>query len=327
MTADIETMAYQGATPWHQIGVELLASTMTNVSEVIKAAGLDWKVELEKIFLNDGREIPNRFAVVRDTDHTIISTVGSDYQPIQNEDAFGVLQLACDSFDVKIETAGSLGKGQRVWMLAKLPGSIEPMPGDRVDEYILILNGHNGSTPYTGRTTGVRVVCSNTLEAALQNGREAFRLCHYASDVAQMDLIERMIERLIGAFETINEEYRSLAEKKLARSQVVDFVNDVLQIEPDEEITDKVAERRAILEHLVWNGTGARLAGVTKEHATAWAAFNAVSEYVDHVRPLEIKDDLADDVKCQRLLEANRSALFGAGGQLKQRALRVALEV
>ena len=76
-------------------------------------------------------------------------------------------------------------------------------------------------------------------------------------------------------------------------------------------------KRRDKVVDLVWNGKGAELAGVKNEQATAWAAYNGVTEFVDHVRTAKKSE------KSQRM--ANKSALFGAGMRIKQRALQYAL--
>jgi hypothetical protein len=44
MPANIDSMAYYGETPWHGLGVPL--SAPPDSATIIKAAGLDWKVEM-----------------------------------------------------------------------------------------------------------------------------------------------------------------------------------------------------------------------------------------------------------------------------------------
>jgi phage/plasmid-like protein (TIGR03299 family) len=173
-------MAYQGSTPWHNLGTRV--NSITSVTQALDAANLsNWHLKLEPMFLGDGRKVEDAQHVVRGIDNEMISTVGPDYTILSNEVGFGVLDVVCQKYGVTIEAAGALGKGEQVWMLAKMPESVEPVPGDTVNGYFLIVLGHNGKIAYFGRMTPIRVVCQNTLDAALSDGENFFRFRHTAS--------------------------------------------------------------------------------------------------------------------------------------------------
>lgn len=321
-------MAFQGATPWHRLGVQM--DGLPDVIAAMKAASLDWKVAIEPLQLQDGTVLPETFrAVVRDIDREILGVVGSDYECLQNEEAFSVLQPACDEFGVTIETAGALGRGEKVWMLAKLPETIEPMPGDKVEGYFLIVSGHNGSIKYTARLTPIRVVCANTLTVAESTSHSLVSLTHHRSDLAQMDTVKRLVTQMARALKLTGETYAELAQKNWDRVQVKEYVDAVLAWEEpefnvcdflgveDNHVTAAEKKRDEILD-LVWNGTGSKMAGATKDGATAWAAYNAFTEWTDHVWPDKAKTERSQ-------FSSTKSALFGKNSKLKTRALSLAL--
>ncbi len=117
---DRAAMAYQGETPWHQLGERMTAETAANLDAVMAAASLDYRVSLEPMFLGNGHQVPGRQAVVRDGG-AVLGTVSDWYRPLQNVDAFNIFRPAMDEFGLTVEAAGALGQGEKAWMLFKLP--------------------------------------------------------------------------------------------------------------------------------------------------------------------------------------------------------------
>jgi len=315
-------MAYQGQTPWHKLG-NVMPENAT-VEQAMEAAGLNWQVELEPLYLADGRKV-DRKAVVRATDsRPVLNTVGPDYQVIQNAEAFNdVLSAACENAGVVIETAGAIYDGRKVWMQAKMPTVVEAAKGDTVQGYFLLTTGHDGVTSYGARFTPQRVVCKNTMEMALSNGSTMFRVHHTKNAVARLDEAKRMVENMFVAMETTGDTISQLAQHPMTGEQVAAYIKKVL---PDifagkrDEYPSLIARRETIA-NLVYNGTGAKLAGSQDDGTTtAWAAYNAFTEYVDHVRP-------AEDKQLAKQSRANISAAFGMNYQLKVNALQAAREL
>jgi phage/plasmid-like protein (TIGR03299 family) len=311
-----KAMAYQGETPWHKLGSIL--GKDPSVEEAQVKSALKWKVKLEPMFIKDdqGRliKVAGRRAVVRDVDSTVLATVGKQYHPLQNDDAFSVLEPARKKFGIQIETAGALGRGDRVWMLAKMPESVEPVPGDEIRGYILIVTGHNGWTPYTGRFTSIRVVCHNTLQMATRQSEAFVKLHHSRDNKDQLEQVGMMITTFTAALKESNESFTRLAKKKMNRAQLFEYVNSVLGIHDDEdsEVRPVLERRREKIIELAATGKGVEFAP-----GTAWSALNAVTEYIDHVRPAEVKAP-------RMLKQANESALFGANARIKMKAFVLA---
>jgi phage/plasmid-like protein (TIGR03299 family) len=322
MSHDIATiegrpaMAYQGEKPWHALGTVM--SPTADVPTALKAASLDWDVELAPLFYRrkiDGVDkrvkVPTRQAVIRVPDGALLATVGSDYRLFQNSETFGVLQPACEQFGVTIETAGALGKGDRVWMLAKLPTPTEVVPGDKIDGYFLVLSGHNGWTTFSARPTPVRVVCQNTLSAALSgNKTPLIKLSHVETNANKFEQIGEMVTDLVAMLKQTNESFAKLANRKMTKDETIAYISEVLNLGDDPNPV--VARRRDTILELAESGKGVEFAP-----GTAWTAFNAVTEYVDHVRPAEAK-------VARTIRQANESALFGTNSKLKVRALNIA---
>jgi phage/plasmid-like protein (TIGR03299 family) len=310
-------MAYQGQTPWHMSGnaVPEGSPAVKSVPLFLEAAGLDWEVQLKSMFYRHGDKsikVPSRRAVVRNTDGKLLATVGAGYEPFQNRDAMMVLQPACDRFGVEIETAGALGKGDRVWMLAKLPKSIEPIPGDVIDNYLMVLTGHNGWTAYSARFTQVRVVCQNTINLALRDDAMV-KLRHVASEVDRLTQVADIITGFLEVAKSTAASYQKLAAHKLSEAEIKTYIETALDLDYDNPVAARRRDR--VFELATKTGKGVELAP-----GTAWSAFNAITEYIDHVRPAEAKAP-------RTIKNANQSALFGANAKLKARALVLANKI
>jgi len=315
-------MAYQGETPWHELGTRM-ESGVVNVNDALTAASLVWDVALERMFLANGNSVPNRFAVVRTLDSTVLGTASDWYKPIQYRDAFRVFQPAIEQFGLTVEAAGALGQGERAWMLFKLGADIEPVPGDHVAGYGVATSGHDGKTCFQFRPTPIRTICQNTLDAANAFGGlkgRVFGVSHIGSDVdKQVTAATELVTKAIAAMQETGETFAAMARKQLTPEAVVRYIETVFPAADNGDISKQLATRRKTVSELVWTGVGAELAlSETGGEPNPWACYNAVTEYFDHV---------ATAASAKRTRAANTSALFGTGADVKLFALQAARQL
>lgn len=317
----MDAIAYQGETPWHKLGTRL--ASMTSPDMAMQAAKLDWTVSLADMYYGADRvKSKMRRAVIRDLDGAELGTVGMEYKPIQNVEAFSILNDVCRDFGVTIEVAGALGNGARVWMLAKLADGIQPIPGDNINGYFLISKAHDGTSSLIGRPTPVRVVCANTLGAAMQSGVDIIRIQHSKSAPQRIDAAARMVTAMVGAMKQTEKTFAEMARTYMTAQDVINYIETVFpNPKPDQELSKTLDARRSTVAHLVFNGKGADLAmSLTDGKPNAYAVYQAVTEYFDHVRPAEAKASSAK-------LSANESAVFGANAIVKAKALTLARQL
>src|SRR5262245_10404285 len=113
MSHEVETMAWTGATPWHGLGAQVIG--LKTVDEWLEIAGLNWEVEMQELFLPDGRRAGSQCALVRKSDGKCLTFASENWKPAQNRD---LIQFARDYVEVggaKVETIGSLNGGRNVW--------------------------------------------------------------------------------------------------------------------------------------------------------------------------------------------------------------------
>lgn len=311
MAHEIEEMMFVGATPWHGLGVDVERGVSTE--DAIKCAGLDWTVGTKPLLTNDGHPVP-ACATYRETDGAVLGVVGPDYRPLQNADAFRFFEPFISTGEATYETAGSLRGGRRVWILARLnraPSVIVPKADDKVEKFVLLSNAHDGTLAVRVGFTPIRVVCSNTL--ALAHGNEAsklIRLRHRSNVAANLEAVREVMNLADQRFEATAERFRQLAAKDINADDLKRYV-DIVFTAPHMSADARPDHDRLLgkIVPMFEHGRGNDLPGV---RGTAWAAYNAVTEFLAYSRGRS-QDGRLD------------SLWFGPGAELNRRALDAAI--
>lgn len=310
-------MMYAGETPWHGLGTKL--NEPATAAEAIEAAGLNYEVELRSLVTDTGISVPNRKAVIRKDTDVVLGTVGASYSPVQNHQCFGFLDAVAGDGQLRYHTAGALGQGQKVWMLAKLPGEIRVKDSEDVTEkYLLLSNSHDGTSALRVFFSPIRVVCSNTLGAAERRGRKGgVSIMHKGNLRAKVTEAQEILGLAKRFYDDVDEHINRLANHYPSRQQLEQYFANLYPDGPYAK--NRRAENvRSELLRLFENGRGQ---DIPETRLTTWAAFNAVTEFVDHFRSTRGRSPQA---KASRRLE---SAWFGSGARLKADAWTAALEM
>lgn len=322
------SLMYVGELPWHGLGTRLETAPGT-AQEAITAAHLDWEVELKSVYAGGKGmfyNVPSRQAVVRadkwgQEDCPVYGLVGSEYVPLQNRDAFTFFDPVVGSGAVSYETAGSLGQGERVWVLAKVKGAKGEFAikgKDVVQKYLLLSNGHDGRTAVQVRFTPIRVVCQNTLSFAFSMGRDLLKIYHDPQMHLRLEHAQEKVKEILGYYDDVEKRFQEFATFEMSKSRIDRYVLGVFP-EPTrkrgqsdrsfEETQARVAELRSDSVRLFEEGKGNQEPGI---RGTLWTAYNGVTELVDHHSRFT--------TPWQRM----NSICFGEGERLKHRALEQA---
>jgi len=299
---------YSDGVPWHKLGTRL--DNPATSKEAIEAAGLDFEVVLKPVHTYvdfDEKLIPNKYATVRSDTNDVLGVVGARYQPIQNREAFTFFDSLVGEGEAIFHTAGVLSKGERIWVLAKLPDYIKIGKKDIVDKYLLLTNSHDGSSVVRAKLTPIRVVCNNTLSVALTGTQQEVRIRHTVSAVDKLEEGHKLLKLSNSLYEQLDSIFNKMALRKISDKQLMDYVKTLVPDNPESKYHTRTENIRNSILDLHESGQGADLS-----RGTAWGAYNALVEHVDYFQGSKQPD------------KHLKSIWFGSGERLKLQAFKLA---
>jgi len=326
--SQVDTMFYTGTDPWHRLGTRL--DGPATAAEAIAAAGLDWRVSMEPVYINPlvvggGLRDTGRFATMREDTGQVFHVGFSDrYSPLQNKDAFAFFDAVVGAGEAIYHTAGSLKGGSIVWIMAKLPGDLG-LDGDAAEKFIMLSNTHDGSRSVDMRFCVRRVICMNTFKMAMRDDQTHTRLRHTGDILSRVNSTRNLMGLGEAYFANFMRSVERLAATRLSPSLSNDYFAQVVGMDMKRPVRDQSPRLQATMDKIVtlYNGDalGSDLA-TTK--STAWGAFNAVQGYVEHHRMVKGAGRMSDI----EVLDARESSSFyGSGQRMEQRAWDGALRL
>ncbi len=286
---------------WHGLGQ--VVTDYPNSKEALQFAGLDFEVIKRPNIhrLDNGEEIISStsfFTSRTDTNDILGDKLGADYEVVQNVDAFAFFDSIVGGDGIMYETAGALGKGERIFITAKLPDYIRVGSDDLIDKYLFLTTSHNGDGSITAAFTPIRIVCANTLSAAMRNKSNSFKIRHTAG---AKDRLEEA-NRLMGMSNQLSVELEAIFNH-WSRVRITDGeVKKLIQLAmvPNKEVlrnlnTGKDDELSTVFRNMVNSVYSYAMTNPTQQmettKGTVFGAYNAVTGYFQNVR--NYKDDEA----------------------------------
>lgn len=298
-------MFYAGATPWHALGVAIPSNATWE-----QIANLFPPVVERPIMAAGGVMLPDMKALFDSADQRYLATVGADYYTIQPETIATAITAAALESGAVFHTGGHLGeRGQRGWLLGELPEMARTVSGDNspIRAYFLGTWGHDGRTPVSLANVATRVVCQNTVSAALRE-RGAFKVSIRHTSGAEMKIDDAIAT--FSALRASQGELIEIAETAAATRITRDTVRDALAAlfpespeQSDAQNDRAIASQAKVLDILAGPTVSAANRG------TAWGLMQAASEFAEHLSARKLSD-------AQRQIDAIASRQIDAIGDI-----------
>jgi phage/plasmid-like protein (TIGR03299 family) len=227
---------------WHRKGT-ILPDKFTS-EEAIRYANMGYDVALAPIyakFSNDKTlpeekrvcKVEGNFASYRTDTLEVFGVVGDRYRVIQNVAAFDFFDSIVGEGKAIYETAGVLGKGETIFLTAKLPDNIILPGNDIVERYLVFTMGHDGKTPVSCLFTPTRVVCANTLAVALGNGINKVVIKHTNSAIDKIKEAGKLMGLVHKTSGATTEILNAMAKVRINDDQLTEYIKLVF-LTPDE---------------------------------------------------------------------------------------------
>lgn len=245
--------------------------------------------------------VENAYGIYR-TDYNIpLGLVKERYEPVQNVDAFRFFDDAIGLNKALWQTAGFFGRGERIFVSAKLPDDIL-VHGDKVDSYLVFTNSHDGSTGVKILFTPIRVVCQNTLNAAIKTSTNYISFRHTKNVHSNINIASEILGICSKQTMALNEYYNSLYKARITDKDAIDVFGQIV-LTPDEltKIKNTGHTVEEVANHLWFALNDAEIStqkanvlsgmveyynrGIGQQEilGTGWGVYNAVSGYYSNV--------------------------------------------
>lgn len=303
--------------PWNVMGKDLTDVASRDLGKALRESGLDFDVRTLPVVAHEGPkgepiafhtliEAEKSRAVVRPTPEgdKVVGMVGTRYTPIQNRDAFAIANDLVGEYGATIAGLADFRHGGASLMVLDLnrPITLTTPDGgeDVLDLNLYVKNSHDGSSALTFALDAMRLACTNALPALLRNAKRSWKISHTPNAEERVSLAVQAIKEAIG----FQEEFQVMAQAMVDQPMVdAEFAKIVQRLWPvDPEATGKVAERRRDI-HAQVMGLFRESPTLTHVRGTRWAGYNALTEYLDHYRPVKGGEAVQDVARAEGALE------------------------
>ena len=328
---------------WHKLGDTFPADAKITASEAMARCNILFGIDKfpQVVKMPDGTELETKsYAVVReptvdDPINRVLATVGKEWTAIQAKDLGKMLDPISEQFPV--ETAGSVGKGEKIFIT--LDAGESKIAGEDHKLFWLVSDHRDGTGALSIAFTPVRVVCQNTLVTGLRRSKVSVTLKHNKSIQADTSFYLDIFSQMARTQESVVTAMDSLTTVTLKKKQIDQIVeasyptaskpsrlrlsdgvssDDVpstvwLKILNDRKHHQEEYEKRQARTDRIKENAYERIDIFNQESGqfanTPWAIYNAIVETEDYRRGWELSG----------------TALFGQRAEAKARAFNKAL--
>ena len=300
-----------GEAAWHGQGV--VTQGTLPAREAFETADALFTVEKRELYyVNDdachNKEVPlwfpsESFAVVRTDTQALLGVVSRQYEIVQNDSLLRMAEFIREEVDMDCVIV--LSDGAKVCFTATLRGAeTDIVPGDTVKRRIVGYLGHDGKTGCGAKFTNIRVVCQNTLTAALGESGAHSSITHKNGANNNFDALISSIDVARQDFVTECELMREFSRVSMGHDAFCDFADEVYNIDESQVFRKRDKLRQAFL-----NGYGSEFAPYS-----LWAGINAITQVETSTRGTTASKSRAQFAR----------GTFGAGAQISKKAFAVA---
>lgn len=266
-----------------------------------------------------------------DPETRVLGIVGSDYHLVTPDDFVTIWD---ERVGKPIETIGALGWGETFFISTSLPKM--DVRGDEIEFYLLGKLTQTGLAANEVMTTGVRVVCQNTLNAAEASTTMRLKVAHDQHVRQRMgDWLQGIVDEAETTAHVLKEQFDLLASKRIKSADAEELFEEAY---PYPNAPKKNAPAHVVEQRIQWwsenvslmdrrrdgarnlfEGMGTGL-DIPAAKGTLWGAYNAVVETEDYRRG-------RNETTPEGRASIAESIMFGERAMCKRRAFKAAMVI
>ena len=285
---DTDGAVFAKKAAWHGLGI--VVQDDMSPQKAMKVAGLDWSVtKVGPVFAGTAQS-DEYAAIIRGDNNTILSIQSPDYQIVQNSEVFD-LAYNLDP-NIKVESALSMNGGRRLVVLCKTGTMDAGNTNDPVDQFMALINSHDGTLALAALPTSVRIVCQNTLSMAMAAGmKKSFRIVHTGDMHTKRKAMGDALKYYTQTGKLFEEKVETLVRKELVKADIQKFWMDVWGLIEAPVVANPTTEKeydnylRATVAVRKWADTFDAELQQIGGPANLWLAANAVTKELQHRVP------------------------------------------
>ena len=260
-------------------------SSATTVNEALETAGLDWDVTAKHVYDINGNEYPKFRVNVREDNGTALGMVTSAYKIIQNKEAFEFVDSLADA-GFEFDRAGQFKEGRSIWLMGKLPQT--QILGDDIDNNLVLINSHDGSSGVKVMMTPVRVACYNMLNLALRRATRVWSAKHTKGLMSKIEEARHTLNLANNYMKELDIEADKLANTAISEAELEAIFDTLFPVDTEKDTQRKINNISVLKNNFFacYNE-----ADIAKFKGTLWGAVNAMADLVDHSAPMRVTSD------------------------------------
>lgn len=255
---------------WTSIGTDV--TEQTSVSEILKAASLDYTVGKEPIYLNGDILVPNKQATVKLETREPIGVVSSNYEVYQNTDAFSFLE---EIPNIRFVRAGETYNGM-VYIIGELPDL--KVLDDKFTPYVIFQTSHNGEFSLRATICPLRIVCQNQFAMSFREMHNNISIRHSSNLNSNIVVAQQLLKdtaTYMQGFTNTAEELALLKINAADHNRIIDAFFDSTKAITDRQQT-MLLDKKNEFETCYLSNDNSNFVG------TAWGLVNAFTDYETH---------------------------------------------
>lgn len=271
-------------TLWGNLGAPITDKTVNTSEAFANMVKLNFEIDFAKMYDEVHNQVFNYHCIFRKDDLDIIGVVNK-FKPqlIQNMNAFTMIEPLLQSGIITPETGGEFNHYQQMFGCFKVQEKFKLMDDD-IHQYLLVLNEPlKADGKVTIVFSPVRVVCMNTLSAALNQGFYRARFPVMEDEYQKNEISRQIFQKAKDAVDHLEAQCNKLYKIKLSSEQMETVLDDLYPyVKVDgESLLTKQNENTEIIRN-TFESECLNAPNLANFDGTALAAFHAITDFTQH---------------------------------------------